>query len=193
MKVVGVYWCGDLKNEQLQCIYGMVWMKKEDQDQYLYMFEEVEKCDYCKLGKQFDLFYMQEELLGMVFWYLKGWVLWQQVEQYMCCCVNEVGYFEIKMLMIMDCLLWEVLGYWQNYCENMFMMELEKCDYVIKLMNCLGYVQVFKYGLCLYCDLLLCYVEFGLCYCNEVLGVLYGLMCVCGFVQDDVYIFCMED
>jgi len=147
MKVAGAYWRGDSKNEQLQRIYGTAWTKKEDQDQYLHMLEEAEKRDHRKLGKQLDLFHMQEESPGMVFWHPKGWALWQQVEQYMRRRVNEAGYLEIKTPMIMDRSLWEASGHWQNYRENMFTTESEKRDYAIKPMNCPGHVQVFKHGL----------------------------------------------
>ncbi|AWV00522.1 threonine--tRNA ligase [Burkholderia sp. JP2-270] len=193
MKVAGAYWRGDSKNEQLQRIYGTAWTKKEDQDQYLHMLEEAEKRDHRKLGKQLDLFHMQEESPGMVFWHPKGWALWQQVEQYMRRRVNEAGYLEIKTPMIMDRSLWEASGHWQNYRENMFTTESEKRDYAIKPMNCPGHVQVFKHGLRSYRDLPLRYAEFGSCHRNEASGALHGLMRVRGFVQDDAHIFCTED
>ncbi|HIC7207408.1 threonine--tRNA ligase [Burkholderia stabilis] len=193
MKVAGAYWRGDSKNEQLQRIYGTAWTKKEDQDQYLHMLEEAEKRDHRKLGKQLDLFHMQEESPGMVFWHPKGWALWQQVEQYMRRRVNEAGYQEIKTPMIMDRSLWEASGHWQNYRENMFTTESEKRDYAIKPMNCPGHVQVFKHGLRSYRDLPLRYAEFGSCHRNEASGALHGLMRVRGFVQDDAHIFCTED
>ncbi|MBJ9682860.1 MULTISPECIES: threonine--tRNA ligase [Burkholderia] len=193
MKVAGAYWRGDSKNEQLQRIYGTAWTKKEDQDQYLHMLEEAEKRDHRKLGRQLDLFHMQEESPGMVFWHPKGWALWQQVEQYMRRRVNEAGYLEIKTPMIMDRSLWEASGHWQNYRENMFTTESEKRDYAIKPMNCPGHVQVFKHGLRSYRDLPLRYAEFGSCHRNEASGALHGLMRVRGFVQDDAHIFCTEE
>ncbi|MFP6559609.1 threonine--tRNA ligase [Paraburkholderia sp. B3] len=193
MKVAGAYWRGDAKNEQLQRIYGTAWTKKEDQDQYLHMLEEAEKRDHRKLGKQLDLFHMQDESPGMVFWHPKGWTLWQQVEQYMRGRLREAGYDEIKTPMIMDRSLWEASGHWQNYRENMFTTESEKRDYAIKPMNCPGHVQVFNHGLRSYRDLPLRYAEFGSCHRNEASGALHGLMRVRGFVQDDAHIFCTED
>lgn len=193
MKVAGAYWRGDSKNEQLQRIYGTAWTKKEDQDAYLHMLEEAEKRDHRKLGKQLDLFHMQDESPGMVFWHPRGWTLWQQVEQYMRRRVNDAGYLEIKTPMIMDRSLWEASGHWQNYRENMFTTESEKRDYAIKPMNCPGHVQVFNHGLRSYRDLPLRYAEFGSCHRNESSGALHGLMRVRGFVQDDAHIFCTED
>ncbi|CAB3764036.1 threonine--tRNA ligase [Paraburkholderia humisilvae] len=193
MKLAGAYWRGDAKNEQLQRIYGTAWTKKEDQDAYLHMLEEAEKRDHRKLGKQLDLFHMQDESPGMVFWHPRGWTLWQQVEQYMRRRVNEAGYLEIKTPMIMDRSLWEASGHWQNYRENMFTTESEKRDYAIKPMNCPGHVQVFNHGLRSYRDLPLRFAEFGSCHRNEASGALHGLMRVRGFVQDDAHIFCTED
>ncbi|HTH59138.1 MAG TPA: threonine--tRNA ligase [Paraburkholderia sp.] len=193
MKVAGAYWRGDAKNEQLQRIYGTAWTKKEDQDAYLHMLEEAEKRDHRKLGKQLDLFHMQDESPGMVFWHPRGWTLWQQVEQYMRRRIAEAGYLEIKTPQIMDRSLWEASGHWQNYRENMFTTESEKRDYAIKPMNCPGHVQVFNHGLRSYRDLPLRYAEFGSCHRNEASGALHGLMRVRGFVQDDAHIFCTED
>ncbi|MEA3116592.1 MAG: threonyl-tRNA synthetase, partial [Caballeronia sp.] len=153
MKVAGAYWRGDSKNEQLQRIYGTAWTKKEDQEAYLHMLEEAEKRDHRKLAKQLDLFHLQEEAPGMVFWHPKGWAIWQQVEQYIRRRLSEVGYLEIKTPMIMDRSLWEASGHWQNYRENMFTTESEKRDYAIKPMNCPGHVQVFNHGLRSYRDL----------------------------------------
>ncbi|QYD67604.1 threonine--tRNA ligase [Paraburkholderia edwinii] len=193
MKLAGAYWRGDAKNEQLQRIYGTAWTKKEDQDAYLHMLEEAEKRDHRKLGKQLDLFHMQDESPGMVFWHPRGWTLWQQVEQYMRRRVNDAGYLEIKTPMIMDRSLWEASGHWQNYRENMFTTESEKRDYAIKPMNCPGHVQVFNHGLRSYRDLPLRFAEFGSCHRNEASGALHGLMRVRGFVQDDAHIFCTQD
>ena len=193
MKVAGAYWRGDSKNEQLQRIYGTAWTKKEDQDAYLHMLEEAEKRDHRKLGKQLDLFHLQDEAPGMVFWHPKGWSLWQQVEQYMRRRVNEAGYLEIKTPMVMDRSLWEASGHWQNYRENMFTTESEKRDFAIKPMNCPGHVQVFNADLRSYRDLPLRYGEFGNCHRNEPSGALHGLMRVRGFTQDDGHIFCTEE
>jgi threonyl-tRNA synthetase len=193
MKVAGAYWRGDSKNEQLQRIYGTAWTKKEDQEAYLHMLEEAEKRDHRKLAKQLDLFHLQEEAPGMVFWHPKGWAIWQQVEQYIRRRLSEVGYLEIKTPMIMDRSLWEASGHWQNYREGMFTTESEKRDYAIKPMNCPGHVQVFNHGLRSYRDLPLRYAEFGSCHRNEASGALHGLMRVRGFVQDDAHIFCTED
>ncbi|SAL28525.1 threonyl-tRNA synthetase [Caballeronia sordidicola] len=193
MKVAGAYWRGDSKNEQLQRIYGTAWTKKEDQEAYLHMLEEAEKRDHRKLAKQLDLFHLQEEAPGMVFWHPKGWAIWQQVEQYIRRRLSETGYLEIKTPMIMDRSLWEASGHWQNYRENMFTTESEKRDYAIKPMNCPGHVQVFNHGLRSYRDLPLRYAEFGSCHRNEASGALHGLMRVRGFVQDDAHIFCTED
>ncbi|CAN7277817.1 threonine--tRNA ligase [Trinickia sp. LjRoot230] len=192
MKVAGAYWRGDSKNEQLQRIYGTAWARKDDQDAYLHMLEEAEKRDHRKLGRQLDLFHIQDESPGMVFWHPLGWTLWQQIEQYMRRRVNADGYLEVKTPMIMDRSLWEASGHWQNYRENMFTTESEKRDYAIKPMNCPGHVQVFKHGLRSYRDLPLRYAEFGSCHRNEASGALHGLMRVRGFVQDDGHIFCTE-
>ena len=193
MKVAGAYWRGDSKNEQLQRIYGTAWIKKEDQEAYLHMLEEAEKRDHRKLGKQLDLFHLQDEAPGMVFWHPKGWSIWQQVEQYVRRRLSEVGYQEIKTPMIMDRSLWERSGHWQNYREGMFTTESEKRDYAIKPMNCPGHVLVFNHGLRSYRDLPLRFAEFGSCHRNETSGALHGLMRVRGFVQDDAHIFCTED
>ncbi|MCG1054292.1 threonine--tRNA ligase [Mycetohabitans sp. B5] len=193
MKLAGAYWRGDSNNEQLQRIYGTAWARKEDQDAYLHMLEEAEKRDHRKLGKQLDLFHLQEEAPGLVFWHPKGWTLWQQVEQYLRRRLDEAGYLEVKTPMIMDRSLWERSGHWQNYRDNMFTTESEKRDYAIKPMNCPGHVQVFNHGLRSYRDLPLRLAEFGSCHRNEASGALHGLMRVRGFVQDDAHIFCTED
>ncbi len=193
MKLAGAYWRGDSNNEQLQRIYGTAWVKKEDQEAYLHMLEEAEKRDHRKLGKQLDLFHLQDEAPGMVFWHPKGWTLWQQIEQYMRRRLGEAGYQEVKTPMIMDRSLWERSGHWQNYREGMFATESEKRDYAIKPMNCPGHVQIFNHGLRSYRDLPLRFAEFGSCHRNETSGSLHGLMRVRGFVQDDAHIFCTED
>jgi threonyl-tRNA synthetase len=193
MKVAGAYWRGDAKNEMLQRIYGTAWAKKEDQEQYLHMLEEAEKRDHRKLGKLLDLFHMQEEAPGMVFWHPKGWTVWQQVEQYLRKIYENNGYQEIRCPMILNRTLWEKTGHWDNYQDNMFTTESEKHDYGIKPMNCPGHVLVFKSDLRSYRDLPLRYGEFGSCHRNEPSGALHGIMRVRGFVQDDGHIFCTEE
>jgi threonyl-tRNA synthetase len=192
MKVAGAYWRGDAKNEMLQRIYGTAWAKKDEQDAYLNMLEEAEKRDHRRLAKQLDLFHMQEEAPGMVFWHPKGWVVWQQIEQYMRQALDQAGYREVKTPLMMDRVLWEKSGHWENYRENMFTTESEKRDYAVKPMNCPGHVQIFNAALHSYRDLPLRLAEFGSCHRNEPSGALHGLMRVRGFVQDDAHIFCTE-
>ncbi|MBV8633329.1 MAG: threonine--tRNA ligase [Burkholderiaceae bacterium] len=193
MKVAGAYWRGDSKNEMLQRIYGTAWAKKEDLEQYLFMLEEAEKRDHRRLGKQLDLFHLQDEAPGMVFWHPKGWSLWQSIEQFMRKELTVAGYQEVKTPMVMDRVLWERSGHWENYRDNMFTTESEKRDYAVKPMNCPAHVQVFNTGLRSYRDLPLRMAEFGVCHRNEPSGALHGLMRVRGFVQDDAHIFCTED
>ena len=190
MKVAGAYWRGDSKNEMLQRIYGTAWAKKEDLDGYLYMLEEAEKRDHRKLGTQLDLFHLQDEAPGMVFWHPKGWQLWQNIEQYMRALVAREGYREVRTPMMMDVTLWERTGHAQNYRENMFVTASEKRDYAVKPMNCPGHVLIFNSTLRSYRDLPLRYAEFGSCHRNEPTGALHGIMRVRGFVQDDGHIFC---
>jgi threonyl-tRNA synthetase len=192
MKVAGAYWRGDSRNEMLQRIYGTAWARKEDQEAYLHMLEEAEKRDHRRLAKQLDLFHLQDEAPGMVFWHPAGWTLWQQVEQYMRRVLDAAGYKEVKTPLVMDRHLWERSGHWDNYRENMFTTESEKRDYAIKPMNCPGHVQIFNHGLRSYRDLPLRLAEFGSCHRNEPSGALHGLMRVRGFVQDDAHIFCTE-
>ncbi|MCL6262109.1 threonine--tRNA ligase [Craterilacuibacter sp. RT1T] len=193
MKLAGAYWRGDSKNEMLQRIYGTAWAKKEDLAAYLHMLEEAEKRDHRKLGKVLDLFHLQDEAPGMVFWHPKGWNLWQNIEQYMRKTLDAAGYQEIRTPMMMDRSLWEKSGHWENYRDNMFTTESEKRDYAVKPMNCPGHVQVFNQGLRSYRDLPLRLAEFGACHRNEPTGALHGLMRVRGFVQDDAHIFCTEE
>ena len=193
MKVAGAYWRGDHRNEQLQRIYGTAWAKKDEQDAYLTMLEEAEKRDHRRLGRQLDLFHLQDEAPGMVFWHPKGWAVWQQVEQYMRRVYQDNGYQEVKCPQILDRTLWEKSGHWANYKDNMFTTESEKHDYAIKPMNCPGHIQVFNTGLRSYRDLPLRYGEFGACHRNEPSGALHGIMRVRGFTQDDGHIFCTED
>jgi threonyl-tRNA synthetase len=190
MKVAGAYWRGDSKNEMLQRIYGTAWAKKEDQDAYLHMLEEAEKRDHRKLGKELDLFHMQDEAPGLVFWHPKGWTIWQQVEQYMRGVYRDSGYQEVKGPQILDRSLWEKTGHWQNYRDNMFTTESEKRDYALKPMNCPGHVLIFKSQLRSYRDLPLRFGEFGQCHRNEPSGSLHGIMRVRGFTQDDGHVFC---
>jgi threonyl-tRNA synthetase len=192
MKLAGAYWRGDAKNEMLQRIYGTAWAKKEDLDAYLHRLEEAEKRDHRKLGKLLDLFHMQDEAPGMVFWHPKGWAMWQEIEQYMRRVYRDNGYQEIRCPQIIDRVLWEKSGHWEHYKANMFTTESEKHDYAIKPMNCPGHVQVFNSDLRSYRELPLRYGEFGSCHRNEPSGGLHGLMRVRGFVQDDGHIFCTE-
>jgi threonyl-tRNA synthetase len=192
MKLAGAYWRGDHRNEQLQRIYGTAWTRREDQESYLHMLEEAEKRDHRKLGRQLDLFHLQDEAPGMVFWHPKGWTIWQEVEQYLRRILGRNGYCEVKTPMIMDRSLWERSGHWQNYAEHMFTTASENRDYAIKPMNCPGHIQIFNQGLRSYRDLPLRLAEFGSCHRNEPSGALHGIMRVRAFVQDDAHIFCTE-
>jgi threonyl-tRNA synthetase len=193
MRVAGAYWRGDSKNEMLQRIYGTAWATKEEQDAYLKMLEEAEKRDHRRLGTQLDLFHMQEEAPGLVFWHPKGWALWQQVEQYMRRVYRENGYQEVRAPQILDRSLWERTGHWENFRENMFTTSSENRDYAVKPMNCPGHILIYNKGVRSYRDLPLRYGEFGSCHRNEPSGALHGLMRVRGFVQDDGHIFCTEE
>jgi threonyl-tRNA synthetase len=193
MKVAGAYWRGDSNNEMLQRIYGTAWAKKEEQGAYLRMLEEAEKRDHRKLGTQLDLFHLQEESPGMVFWHPNGWAIWQQVEQYMRRVYRDNGYLEVRCPQVLDRRLWEKSGHWQNYKENMFITESEKRDYAIKPMNCPGHIQIYNKGLRSYRELPLRYGEFGVCTRNEPSGALHGIMRVRAFTQDDGHIFCTEN
>ncbi len=193
MKVAGAYWRGDSKNEMLQRIYGTAWATKEDLEAYLTRIEEAEKRDHRRLGKQLDLFHLQDEAPGMVFWHPNGWTVWQQVEQYMRRVYQDNGYLEVKCPQILDRSLWEKSGHWENFKENMFTTESEKRDFAIKPMNCPGHVQIFNAGLRSYRELPLRYGEFGNCHRNEPSGALHGIMRVRGFTQDDGHIFCTEE
>ena len=192
MKLAGAYWRGDSNNEMLQRVYGTAWAKKEDLDAHLFQLEEAEKRDHRKLGKQLDLFHMQDDGPGMVFWHPRGWSLWQEIEQYMRAKFVEYGYQEVRTPTIMDKTLWEKSGHWENYRDNMFTTHSENRDYAVKPMNCPGHVQIFNSGLHSYRDLPLRLAEFGSCHRNEPSGSLHGLMRVRGFTQDDAHIFCME-
>jgi threonyl-tRNA synthetase len=193
MKVAGAYWRGDHKNEMLQRIYGTAWATKEDLQQHLTMLEEAEKRDHRKLGRELDLFHVDDHAPGMVFWHPKGWAIWQAVEQYMRQVYRDNGYQEVKAPQLLDKGLWEKTGHWDKYRDNMFTTESEKRDYALKPMNCPGHILIFKQGLKSYRDLPLRYGEFGQCHRNEATGGLHGIMRVRGFTQDDGHIFCTED
>ena len=192
MKVAGAYWRGDHRNEMLQRIYGTAWATKEDLQQYLTMLEEAEKRDHRKLGRELDLFHIDEHSPGTVFWHPKGWTLWQEVEQYMRQVYRDNGYLEVKGPQILDQGLWEKTGHWDKYRENMFVTESEKRDYALKPMNCPGHLIIFNQGLKSYRDLPLRFGEFGQCHRNEPTGGLHGIMRVRAFTQDDGHIFCTE-
>ncbi len=193
MKVAGAYWRGDSSNEMLQRIYGTAWCTKEEQAAYLHMLEEAEKRDHRRLGKELDLFHLQEEAPGMIFWHAKGWALWQVVEQYMRRIYNDNGYMEVKAPQLLDRSLWERSGHWAKYRSNMFTTESENRYYALKPMNCPGHIQLFNSALRSYRDLPMRFGEFGQCHRNEPSGALHGLMRVRGFTQDDGHIFCTED
>ena len=193
MKVAGAYWRGDQNNEQLQRIYGTAWAKKDELDAYLHMLEEAEKRDHRKLGRQLDLFHLQEEAPGMVFWHPHGWAVWQEVEQYMRRVYRDNGYKEVRCPQILDRSLWERSGHWEHFKHNMFTTESENRDYAVKPMNCPGHVQIFNTDVRSYRELPLRYGEFGSCHRNEPSGALHGVMRVRAFTQDDGHIFCTED
>jgi len=193
MRTSGAYWRGDSNNKMLQRIYGTAFADAKQLKAYLNLLEEAAKRDHRKLAKKFDLFHLQDEAPGMVFWHPKGWTLWQQIEQYMRTKQNDWGYQEVKTPMIMDRTLWEKSGHWDNYREGMFTTESEKRDFAVKPMNCPGHIQIFNHGLRSHKDLPLRLAEFGSCHRNEASGALHGIMRVRGFVQDDAHIFCTED
>ncbi|RZS58259.1 threonine--tRNA ligase [Sphaerotilus mobilis] len=193
MKVAGAYWRGDHRNEMLQRVYGTAWASKDDLQKYLTMLEEAEKRDHRKLGRELDLFHIDEHSPGTVFWHPKGWTLWQEVEQYMRRVYRDNGYLEVKGPQILDQGLWEKTGHWDKYRENMFVTESEKRDYALKPMNCPGHILIYKQGIKSYRDLPLRFGEFGQCHRNEPTGGLHGIMRVRAFTQDDGHIFCTED
>ncbi|MBB5661272.1 threonine--tRNA ligase [Brevundimonas halotolerans] len=193
-KLAGAYWRGDHRNPQLQRIYATAWASKEDLDAHLKRLEEAEKRDHRKLGRAMELFHMQEEGRGMVFWHPKGWVLWQVIEAYMRRRLNAAGYVEVKTPQVLDRKFWEASGHWDKYRPNMFVCEtVEGEELSLKPMNCPGHVQIFDQGLRSYRELPLRMAEFGACHRYEPSGALHGLMRVRGFVQDDAHIFCRED
>ena len=193
MKVAGAYWRGDSKNEMLQRIYGTAWASKEDLQTYLTQLEEAEKRDHRKLGRELDLFHIDDHAPGLVFWHPNGWTLWHMVEQYMRQVYRDNGYLEVKAPQVLDKTLWEKTGHWDKYRENMFTTESEKRDYALKPMNCPGHILIFNQGIKSYRELPLRYGEFGQCHRNEPTGGLHGIMRVRGFTQDDGHIFCTEE
>jgi threonyl-tRNA synthetase len=193
MKVAGAYWRGDHRNEMLQRIYGTAWASKDDLQQYLTRLEEAEKRDHRKLGRELDLFHIDEHSPGTVFWHPKGWTVWQEVEQYMRRVYRDNGYQEVKGPQILDQGLWEKTGHWDKYRENMFVTESEKRDFALKPMNCPGHIIIFNQGIKSYRDLPLRFGEFGQCHRNEPSGSLHGIMRVRAFTQDDGHIFCTEE
>jgi len=193
MKVAGAYWEGNSDNEQLQRIYGTAWASKADLKAYLHRLEEAEKRDHRKLAKSLDLFHLQEEAPGMIFWHPKGWSVWQSVEQEIRAVMRDNGYQEIKTPQLVDRKLWEKSGHWDKFRDEMFTTGTENRDYAIKPMNCPCHIQVFNQNLHSYRDLPLRLAEFGSCHRNEPSGTLHGLMRLRNFVQDDAHIFCTED
>jgi threonyl-tRNA synthetase len=189
----GAYWRGVETNPMLTRIYGTAWATQEDLDAHLLRLEEAEKRDHRRLGTQLDLFHMEEEAPGLVFWHPKGWTLWQQVEQYMRRVYRDNGYLEVRGPQILDVALWKRTGHWDNFRENMFFTSSENRDYAVKPMNCPGHILIYNKGVRSYRDLPLRYGEFGSCHRNEPSGALHGLMRVRGFVQDDGHIFCTEE
>ena len=192
-KVAGAYWRGDSKNEMLQRIYGTAWADRKQLDEYLKRIEEAEKRDHRRIGRELDLFHIQEEGPGLVFWHPKGWAIWQAIEQYMRGVYRDSGYQEVRGPQVLDVSLWKKSGHWDNYQDNMFFTESEKRTYALKPMNCPGHVQIYNHGLHSYRDLPLRYGEFGACHRNEPSGALHGIMRVRAFTQDDAHIFCTED
>jgi threonyl-tRNA synthetase len=191
--VAGAYWRGDAKNEMLQRIYGTAWLTEADLKDYLYRLEEAEKRDHRKLAKQLDLFHIQEEAPGMVFWHPHGWTIYQLIEQYIRSRLQVAGYQEIRTPQLLARQLWEKSGHWDIFFKEMFTTATENTEFAIKPMNCPGHIQIFNQGIKSYRDLPLRFAEFGSCHRNEPSGALHGLMRVRGFVQDDAHIFCTED
>ena len=192
-KIAGAYWRGDSKNKMLQRIYGTAWADKKQLDAYLQRLEEAAKRDHRKIGKALDLYHMQEEAPGMVFWHNDGWTIFRELETFVRTKLKQYDYQEVKGPFMMDRVLWEKTGHWQNYGDLMFTTQSENREYAIKPMNCPGNVQIFNQGLKSYRDLPIRMAEFGSCHRNEPSGSLHGLMRVRGFTQDDAHIFCTED
>jgi len=193
MKLAGAYWRGDSRNEMLQRIYGTAWTDKKELKGYLHRLEEAEKRDHRKLAKQLDLFHLQEDAPGMVYWHDKGWRVYQVVENYIRSQLREHGYQEVHTPQIIDRSLWEKSGHWDKFHDDMFTTASENRDYAIKPMNCPAHIQIFNQGLKSYRELPLRLAEFGSCHRNEPSGTLHGIMRLRNFVQDDAHIFCSED
>lgn len=193
MKVAGAYWRGDSNNEMLQRIYGTAWADKKELQAYLQRLEEAEKRDHRKIGKAQNLFHIQEEAPGMVFWHPDGWTIVQQIKQYLRGIIKAQGYQEINTPQVMSRSLWEASGHWEKFGDEMFTMQSEERDFALKPMSCPGHIQIFKQGLRSYKELPLRFAEYGCCHRNEFSGALHGLMRVRGFVQDDGHIFCTEE
>jgi len=191
-KLAGAYWRGDSKNAMLQRIYGTAWANEKDLKNYLHMLEEAEKRDHRRLGREMDLFHMQEEAPGMVFWHDKGWTLWRMLEEYIRTRIRAAGYTEVRTPILIDRKLWEQSGHWEKFREHMFTSETEHDVFALKPMNCPAHVQIFKQGIKSYRDLPLRMAEFGCCHRNEPSGALHGLMRVRSMIQDDAHIFCEE-
>lgn len=191
--VAGAYWRGDAKNEMLQRIYGTAWLTEKDLNEHLYLLKEAEKRDHRKLGKQLDLFHVQEEAPGMVFWHPRGWTVYQRIEQYIRSCLKKAAYQEIQTPQLLARQLWEKSGHWDKFFKEMFTTVTENTEFAIKPMSCPGHIQIFNQGIKSYRDLPLRLAEFGSCHRNEPSGALHGLLRVRGFVQDDGHIFCTED
>jgi threonyl-tRNA synthetase len=192
-KLAGAYWRGDANNKMLQRIYGTAWANKKDLDDYLLRLEEAEKRDHRKLAKAMDLFHLQEEAPGMVFWHPRGWAVYQIIEQYMRHMLRKYGYQEVRTPQIVDRILWEKSGHWDKFHDDMFTLEADGHQFAIKPMSCPCHVQIFNHGLKSYRDLPLRLAEFGSCHRNEASGALHGLFRTRGFTQDDAHIFCTED
>ncbi|MHB8347096.1 MAG: threonine--tRNA ligase [Acidiferrobacterales bacterium] len=193
MKVAGAYWRGDSRNEMLQRIYGTAWADKKALDAYVHRLEEAEKRDHRKIGKALDLFHMQEEAPGMVFWHERGWRIYQAIQRYMSLLWRDNGYREVRTPQLVDRSLWEKSGHWEKFHDDMFTTESEKRTFAVKPMNCPCHIQIYNQGLKSYRDLPMRLAEFGSCHRNEQSGALHGLMRVRGFTQDDAHIFCTED
>ncbi len=193
MKVAGAYWRGDHRNAQLQRIYGTAWADEKQLKAYLMQLEEAEKRDHRKIGKEMDLFHIEEHSPGMIFWHDKGWTLYRTIENYIRAKIRKAGYIEVKTPILVDRTLWEASGHWEKFRENMFTTEVEKETLVVKPMNCPCHVQIFNQGIKSYRDLPLRMAEFGTCHRNESSGSLHGIMRVRGFTQDDAHIFCTEN
>ncbi len=193
-KVAGAYWRGDSKRPMLQRIYGTAWLSEKDLTSYLHMVEEAEKRDHRKLGRQLELFHLQEEAAGSVFWHPKGWVIYREIEQYLRRRLDAADYVEVKTPQLIDQSLWEASGHWEKFGENIFTLETsEDKALALKPMNCPGHVQIYRQGVKSYRDLPLRMAEFGSCHRNEPSGALHGIMRVRAFTQDDAHIFCTED